>query len=124
MLDLQPRRGVPASAVRLYPAASTCRWSPASTFAAEGVRDAAWIVPARLRPVGPVLDVVPARPEKTAIGPGLGRQSGTMPDTTRHEEPIGPHSVGPLSVGPFRARAGLGPGGPFGILYSGASKVE
>jgi hypothetical protein len=63
-------------------------------------------VPARLRPIGPILGVVPARPEKTTIGPGLGRQSGTMPDTGRHEEPIGSHSVGPLSAGPFRATAG------------------
>jgi hypothetical protein len=74
-------------------------------------------VPARSRPIGPFLGAVPARPEKSVIGPGLGRQSGTTPDTARHEESIGPHSVGPNSAGPFRARAGLGPGGPFGILY-------
>jgi hypothetical protein len=54
-------------------------------------------------------------PEKSAIGPGLGRQSGTTPDTARHEESIGPHSAGP-----FRARAGLGSGGLFGILYVNA----
>jgi hypothetical protein len=59
---------------------------------------------------------VPARPEKTTIGSCLGRQSGTMPDTARHEEPIGPHSVGPRRAGPDRARAVLGSGGPFGIL--------
>jgi hypothetical protein len=74
-------------------------------------------VPGRVATHRAVLGTVPARPEKSAIGPGLGRQSGTTPDTARHEESIGPHSVGPNSVGPFRARAGLGPGGPFGILY-------
>jgi hypothetical protein len=34
-------------------------------------------------------------------------------DPTRHEE-----ATVPLRAGPNRARAGLGPGGPFGILYS------
>jgi hypothetical protein len=61
--------------------------------------------------------VVPARPEKEAIGPCLGRQFGTRPNTARHEVAIGPNSVGPHRAGPDRARAVLGPGGPFGILY-------
>jgi hypothetical protein len=55
--------------------------------------------------------VVPVRHEKTTLGPCLGRKVGTTPDTARHEKSIGPHSAGP-----FRARAGLGPGSPFGIL--------
>jgi hypothetical protein len=60
--------------------------------------------------------VVPARPEKTSIGPGLGRQSGTTPDTARHETVAVPDRARPLSAGLFRASAGLGPGGPFGNL--------
>jgi hypothetical protein len=60
---------------------------------------------------------VPARPEKEAIGPCLGHQIGTRPNTPRHEVAIGPNSVGLHRVGPNRARAGLGPCGPFGILY-------
>jgi hypothetical protein len=59
--------------------------------------------------------VVPARPEKTSIGPGLGRQSGTTPDTTRHETVVVPDRAGPLSAGLFRASAELGPGGPLEI---------
>jgi hypothetical protein len=47
-----------------------------------------------------------ARPEKSAIRPWLGHQSGTTPDMAQHEESIRPHSVGPLSAGLFRARAG------------------
>jgi hypothetical protein len=39
-----------------------------------------------------------------------------MHDTARPEEVIEPHSVGPRRAGPYRARAGLVPGGPFGIL--------
>jgi hypothetical protein len=63
------------------------------------------IVPGRGATHRVVLGVVPARPEKSAIGLCLGRQSGTTPDTARHKKSIRPHSVGPLSAGPFRARA-------------------
>jgi hypothetical protein len=75
------------------------------------------VVPGRAPANRAVFGVGPARPEKMAIGSCLGRQSGTTPDTARHEESIGPHSVEPHSAGPFRARARLGPGGPFGIYY-------
>jgi hypothetical protein len=69
-----------------------------------------------------VFGVVLARPEKQAIGPCLGRQLGPTPDTARHEDPIGPHSVGPHRAGLDRARAGLGTDGPFGILYAEVQK--
>jgi hypothetical protein len=59
----------------------------------------------------PVRAAGTARPEKQPIGPCLGRQCGTAPDTARHER-----YIGPLSAGLFRASAGLGPGGPFGNL--------
>jgi hypothetical protein len=59
---------------------------------------------------------VPARPEKWAIGSCLGRQFSTTPDTARHEKAIRLYRAGPLSAGPFKASAGLRPGGPFGIL--------
>jgi hypothetical protein len=49
---------------------------------------------------------------------GPHRQCGTAPDTARHERSIGPHRAGPLSAGLFRASVGLGPGDPFGNLYS------
>jgi hypothetical protein len=74
------------------------------------------IVPCRVAAHRAVLGVVPARPEKLAIGPCLGRQFGTTPDTARHEKAIGPHRVGPHRAGPNRAWTVLGPGGPFGIL--------
>jgi hypothetical protein len=64
-----------------------------------------------------VLSVVPARPEKTAIGLCMGLQSGPTPDMARHKDSIGPLRAGLLRAMPFRARAVLGPGGPFAILY-------
>jgi hypothetical protein len=48
---------------------------------------------------------------RVVLGPPL-RHDGTA----RHENVVVPDRDGPLRVGPFRARAVLGPGGPFGIL--------
>jgi hypothetical protein len=38
-----------------------------------------WVVARRA-----IFGTVPARPEKQAIGPGLGRQFGTTPSPARH----------------------------------------
>jgi hypothetical protein len=67
------------------------------------------IVPGRVAAHRAIFVAVPSRPEKHAVGPGLGRCFGPTPDTARHDESIGPHSVKPY-------RAGLGKDGPFGIL--------
>jgi hypothetical protein len=90
------------------------RWPAAATLAPATARRH---VDGPAEPDGPTparwanRAIVPARHEKTALGSCLGCKVGTTPDTAWHEKPIRPHSVGP-----FRARAGLGPGGPFGIL--------
>jgi hypothetical protein len=43
------------------------------------------LVPGRAPAHRAVFGVVLARPEKQALGPCLGRQFGTTPDTARHE---------------------------------------
>jgi hypothetical protein len=64
------------------------------------------IVPGRVTAHRAVLGVVPARPEKLAIGPCLGRQFGPTPNTARHEKGFGLHSAGLHRAGLHRARAG------------------
>jgi hypothetical protein len=44
---------------------------------------------------------------------------GTWASTTRPEALTGRAWPGPIRTGPKRVRAGSGPGGPFGHLYSG-----
>jgi hypothetical protein len=90
------RRGAPELRTRRPPRAAGVAAS-ASTPPA--------IVPCRVAAHRANLGVVPARLEKSAIGPCLGRQFGTTPDTARHEKAIGPHRVGPYRAGPNRARA-------------------